>query len=98
MAAALVLGELAVKDPAAVDALVGLLASPVVPLQRQALVALGAMGSRKALPAIVPLVGARDSGVREAAVEAVVAFGDQAVPAVRARLAEAPPAEKRPYE
>ena len=97
-AAAVVLGELAVKDAAAVDGLVSLLASTVASLQREALVALGAIGSRKALPAILPLVQARDAGVHDAAVEAVTAFGDQAVPLVRARLQETPPAERRPLE
>ena len=97
-AAALVLGELGVKDPAAVEGLVGLLGSTVTAVQREALVALGAMGSKKALPAILPLVQARDAGVRDAAVEAVTAFGEEAVPLLRARLAETAPAEKRPLE
>jgi len=97
-AAALVLGELGVKDNAAVDGLVALLGSTVASLQREAVTALGASGSRKALPAIVPLVQARDAGVRDAAVEAVTAFGEDAVPLVRARLAETPPAERRPLE
>jgi HEAT repeat protein len=98
LAAALVLGELQVRDAAAVEALMSLLESPLAPVQRQALVALGTIGSRRALPAILPLLHARDAGVREAAVEALVAFGEEAVPAVRARLAAAPPAEKRPLE
>jgi HEAT repeat protein len=97
-AAALVLGELGVKDPAAVDGLVALLGSTVAAVQRDALLALGAMGSKKALPAILPLVQSRDQGVRDAAVEATTAFGEDAVPLLRARLAETAPAEKRPLE
>jgi HEAT repeat protein len=93
-----VLGALQVKDPAAVQALLGLLESPVVPLQRAAVRALGTIGARKALPAVVPLVQARDAGVREAAVEAVLAFGEEALPVLRQRLVGTPPAEKRPLE
>jgi HEAT repeat protein len=97
-AAALVLGEIGVKDPAVVDALVGLLASTVTSVQRQALLALGSIGSRKALPALLPMVQARDAAVRDAAFEAVSAFAEEAVPLVKARLAETPPAERRPME
>jgi HEAT repeat protein len=98
MAAALVLGELGVKDPAVVEGLIGLLGSPVAPVQREAVAALGAIGSRKALPAVLLLLHARDAGVRAAAVAAVIAFGDEAVPVVRARLATAPASEKLPLE
>jgi HEAT repeat protein len=98
LAAALVLGELGAKDPAVVDGLMALLASPLPPVQRAAVAALGAIGSRKALPAILTLLHARDAGVREAAVAAAVGFGDEAVPVLRARLAQAAPAEKLPLE
>src|SRR5204862_5343184 len=47
---------------------------------------------------LLPLVHARDAGVRDAAIEAVLAFGEEAVPALRARLDQTPPAEKRPLE
>jgi HEAT repeat protein len=97
-AAALVLGELAVKDAGAVAGLTRLLGSTVASVQREALGALAAIGARKALPAIVPLVQARDPGVREAAVKAMTAFADDAVPLVQARLAQTPPAERRPLE
>jgi HEAT repeat protein len=98
MAAALVLGELGAKDPAVVDGLIALLGSPVTPVQREAAIALGAIGSRKALPALLGLLGARDTGVREATADAVVSFGEEAIPMLRARLAEVPGAEKRPLE
>jgi HEAT repeat protein len=97
-AAALVLGELGVKDPAVVEALVALLASAAAAVQREALLALGAIGARKALPAILPMVQARDAGVRDAAFEAMTAYAEDAVPLVKARLAETPPAERRPLE
>jgi HEAT repeat protein len=97
-AAAVVLGELGVKDAVVVEALVALLPSAVASVQREALLALASIGARKALPAILPLVQARDAGVRDAAFEAVTAYADEAVPLVRARLAETPPAERRPLE
>jgi HEAT repeat protein len=98
IAAAIVLGELGARDAAAVEGLLKLLQSPVPPLQRHALEALAALKARKALPAMVLLASARDEGVRRAATEAVVGFGEEAVPAVQARLAEVPPGEKRPLE
>jgi HEAT repeat protein len=97
-AAALVLGELGVKDPAVVEGLIGLLGSTVTSVQREAVVALGSIGSRKALPALLPMALVREPAVRDAAFDAVSAFAEEAVPLLKARLAETPPAERRPLE
>ena len=63
-------------------------------MQRHALEALtrlagGKTGAAKALPRILACCASRDDQVRRAAVDAAIAFGDQAVAAVRKRLAEA---------
>jgi HEAT repeat protein len=98
IAAAIVAGELGLRDPAIVQGLIALAGSGLAPLQRCAAEALGQVGSPKALPALVPLLGARDEGVRRAAAGAVSAFGDAALPALRARLAEAQGDERRAVE
>jgi HEAT repeat protein len=48
-----VLGELGVRDPEVVDGLVRLLDNQVVLLQRHAVEALGRIGAKRALPALV---------------------------------------------
>lgn len=98
MAAAIVLGALEVKEPAIVDALVGLLDSDIAPLQRHALDALASAKPKKALSRILALLSSRDDEVRAAAVRALVEMGDAVVPALREKLAVAPPGEKRALE
>ncbi|HVZ70775.1 MAG TPA: HEAT repeat domain-containing protein, partial [Polyangia bacterium] len=66
IAAAIVVGELGLRDPALVEGLVALAGSGVAPLERHAAEALGRLGSPKALPALVPLLASRDEGVRRA--------------------------------
>src|SRR5262245_10541465 len=89
IAAAIVLGEVGARDAAVVEALLGALGQGLPPVQRHVLEALGRIGARKALPAILGHVGARDEGVRSAAVSAAIAFGQDAVAPVRQRLAAA---------
>ena len=98
LAAAVVLGDLAVKDAAVAEALTRALASPVAALQQRALQALAATAPKRALPAVLGLVEARDAGVRAAAADAVVAYGELAAPAVQERLTAAAPASRRPWE
>jgi hypothetical protein len=98
IAAAIVLGELGLRDKAAIDGLLTLVDSGLPPLQRHALDALTRLDARAALTLAVPLLGARDQGVRTAALAAVVAAGEAAVPAVRARLQEADDDERRTLE
>jgi len=98
IAAAIVVGELGVRDAAAVEGLLGLVQSGLAPLQRHGLEALGRVQPRAALTAALGLLGARDDGVRAAALGAVVAAGETAVPGVRARLQKADGDERRALE
>jgi HEAT repeat protein len=98
IAAAIVVGELGLRDPALVTGLVALVDGGVAPLQRHAAEALGRLESAKALPHLLPLLASRDEGVRKAAAGAVSAFGDAALPALRARLATAEGDERRAVE
>ena len=82
IAAAVVLTELASKAPVVLQGLVGLLESNLPVLQRHGLEALGKLGGVKQLPKILPLLLSGDAEVRSAAVGAVAALGDDAVPAI----------------
>jgi hypothetical protein len=98
IAAAIVVGELGLRDPALVSGLIALADGGVALLQRHAAEALGRLESAKALPHLLPLLASRDEGVRRAAAGAVSAFGDAALPALRARLATAEGDERRAVE
>ena len=98
IAAAIVVGELGLRDPALVAGLVALAGSGLPPLQRHAAEALGRLETPKALPHLMPLLASRDEGVRRAAAGAVSAFGDAALPALRARLSETEGDERRAVE
>ena len=98
LAAAVVLTELGLRDAVIVEGLTRLLQQPVAALQQKALAALAGLRPRKALPAMLALVDSRDAGVRVAAAEAVAHFGEDALPAVRERLAAAPAGARRPWE
>jgi HEAT repeat protein len=95
IAAAVVLGELGAKAPEVVKGLVTMLASDSPPLQRPALAALARIASAKAVPAILPLLGARDAEVRRLAVDAVVACGEDVLPVVRERMKTAQGQERK---
>jgi HEAT repeats len=98
IAAAIVVGEVGLRDPALVSGLVAMVGSGLAPLQRHAAEALGRLVAPKGLPALVPLLASRDEGVRRAAATAVGAFGDAALPALRARLGAAEGDERRAVE
>jgi HEAT repeat protein len=98
IAAAIVVGELGLRDPALVAGLVAMAGSGLAPLQRHAAEALGRLETPKALPHLLPLLAARDEGVRRAAAAAVSAFGDVALPALRTRLASTEGDERRAVE
>jgi HEAT repeat protein len=98
IAAAIVVGELGLRDPALVAGLIAMADSGLPPLQRHAAEALGRLATPKALPHLLPLLATRDDGVRRAAATAVGAFGDAALPALRARLATAQDEERRGVE
>jgi hypothetical protein len=95
IAAAIVLGEIRAKGAHVADALAGTLDSGIPLLQHHALEALARVGAKKAAPRILPLLGAREDDVRRAAVHAMVSIGDDVLPAIRARMSEAGPEERR---
>src|SRR5450432_1468054 len=87
IAAAIVLGELRVKTPAAVDGFVSLLDSGVPVLQRHALEALTQIGvAKKVVGKAMDLLDSNVEDVRRAATEAIRSVGDDVVPLIRARL------------
>jgi HEAT repeat protein len=91
VAAAIVLGEIGAHDAAVIDALAGAAAGGVAPVQRHALEALArlatAKNARRALPKLLPCLASREDPVRRAAIDAAIAFGDEAVAPIRQRLA-----------
>ncbi len=94
IAAAIVLGELRAK-PAA-DALVELMEHEVPVLQRHAIEALVKVGMpRKLAPRLFALLSASVADVRQAARAAIASFGEEIVPAIRARIPDALPEERR---
>ena len=92
IAAAIVLGEIGARSESVTAALAATVAGGIPPVQRHALEALARLASgkaaRKALPAVLACLGSREDPVRRAAIDAAIAFGDDAVDPVRARLAE----------
>ncbi len=99
IAAAIVLGEIGARGEAVTAALATTVAGGIPPVQRHALAALARLASgkaaRKALPAVLACFGSREDPVRRAAIDAAIAFGDEAVEPVRARLAETTDATER---
>lgn len=95
IAAAIVLGELRAKGAEVTEALANVLDGGIPLLQRHALEALARVGAKKATARIVPLLSARDEDVRRAAVEALVSIGDEVLPTLRTRMAEATGEERR---
>lgn len=95
LAAAVVLAELKVRAPHVVQALADCLADGGPPLQRQCLDALRSVGAKKAVAQILPLLGARDAGVRSAAIEALASVGEDVVPLLEGRTAGTTPEHRR---
>ncbi len=95
IAAAIVLGELKARGAEVTEALAGVLEEGIPLLQRHALEALARVGAKKAAPKIMPLLSARDEEVRRAAVAALVSIGDDVLPALQRRMAEASGDERR---
>jgi HEAT repeat protein len=97
IAAAIVLGELRVKG--AQDALLELMESEVPVLKRHAIEALTRIGMpRKLAPRMFALLTANVADVREAARLAIASFGEEIVPAIRERIPQAQPDERRALE
>jgi hypothetical protein len=96
IAAAIVLSELKVKKPEAQDGFLALLHSGVPVLQRHGLEALTKIGAaKKALKTTFPLLTSPVEDVRRAAAAAVRSVGEDVVPMIRDRIAEALPEERR---
>src|SRR3954471_21348744 len=95
IAAAIVLGEIgahdaAVRDAPVIDALIAAATGGVAPVQRHALEALARLAAgksaRRVMPRLLPCFASREDPVRRAAIDAAIAFGDDAVAPVRQRL------------
>jgi HEAT repeat protein len=95
IAAAIVLGELRAKGPEVTEALAKRLDSGIPLLQHHVLEALARIGAKKALPKIFPLLASREEDVRKSAARAIASIGEEVVPTIRARMADASPEEHR---
>jgi len=95
VAAAVVLSEIAPREPGVVSALTACLPTAPRPLRIAALEALGRIGSPAAVPAIMALLESPDAEVREGAVNALRAIGPGAVKSIAAQILEATPASRR---
>lgn len=89
IAAAVVLGELRPKAPATVQALIAMAKEPAEAFARPAILALGHIGSAKALPVLFDALGRSD--LSAAARQAIAALGPEALPAIREKLEGAGP-------
>jgi HEAT repeat protein len=90
IAAAVVLGELEVKDAAVVAHLVDLAKNELDAYAEAALEALGKLKALKGLPVMLDSLN-RSRDVAAAAREAIAALGEAALPELKARLADATP-------
>lgn len=90
IAAAVVLGELQVKEPAVVSALCTMAKEPLDAYAEAAVEALGQIGSLKALPTLLDALG-RGKEVGRLAAKAISGFGEDALPELRRRLDTATP-------
>lgn len=90
IAAAVVLGELEVKDPAVVARLVEMAKDPVDAFAEAAVEALARIGSKKALPVLLESLS-RGKELARLASQAIAALGPEVLPELRARLEGATP-------
>lgn len=98
VAAAVVLKEIGAKSREVVDGLVHMIDSGSPPLQRPALDVLCDIGSKQALTALLPLLGSRDAEVRRRTVDAIAAIGEDVVPKLKERAAQAQGDERKAYD
>lgn len=90
IAAAVVLGELKVKDPAVVSRLVQMAKDPVDAYAEAAIEALGEIRTLKALPVLFDSLG-RGRELQAKARVAISELGEEALPEIRTRLVNATP-------
>lgn len=95
IAAAIVLGELRAKGSSVIRALTGALRENNTVLERHVIEALAAIGASQQADVVLPFVASRDASLRDAAVSALISFGEVIVPRVQARLAEASGDERK---
>lgn len=93
IAAAVVLGELQVRDAQVVARLVAMAKDPLEAFAEAAIEALGSIRSMKALPVLLDALG-RSKSLEPLASKAIAALGEEALPEIRARLATASPETK----
>ncbi|MBK7862961.1 MAG: HEAT repeat domain-containing protein [Archangiaceae bacterium] len=89
IAAAVVLGELKVKDASVVARLTDMAKDPVDAYAEAAIEALGAMGAMKALPVLLEALGRK--GLQQLASKAIAALGEGALGEIKERLSDATP-------
>jgi hypothetical protein len=89
IAAAVVLGELGGRSPAAISGLSRMARDPLAAIAEPAIEALGKLHARGALPALLAALERKE--LRKSASEAIAALGEQALPALRERAAKAAP-------
>jgi hypothetical protein len=85
IAAAVILGELRVKDPAVVSRLVQMARDPVEAYAEAAVEARGQLRTVKALPVLIESLG-RSRALQELATRAIAELGSDALPEIRSRL------------
>lgn len=90
IAAAVVLGELKVKDPGVVSRLIAMAGDSVDAFAEAAVEALGNIGSTKALPVLMETLG-RGRELQRLASKAIAALGPEVLPDIRSRLESATP-------
>src|SRR5688572_9338048 len=95
VAAAVVLAEIGARGKDVVEGLVSMIETGSPPLQRPALDALKVIGPKSAVGALLPLLSSRDAEVRQGAVDALAACGDEIVPKLRGRIALAQGDERK---
>lgn len=95
MAAAIVLSELGVREPAAIKALCASLTNGSRSLRLLVLEALGRTGSAAAVPSLLAMIESTDDEVREKATRALIELGTAAVKPAAARILDSPPSARR---
>ncbi|OGQ77185.1 MAG: hypothetical protein A2289_20985 [Deltaproteobacteria bacterium RIFOXYA12_FULL_58_15] len=89
IAAAIVLGEIGVKNAAVTKGLVTMLNSDDPPLQKRTLDALVKIGVGQSMDAVFDLLDSHDPDVREASAWALASMGSAVLPEVKRRLVDA---------
>ena len=89
IAAAVVLGELGAKAPPVISALSAMARDPLSAIAEPAVEALGKLGAKSALPVLLVALERKD--LSKAASEAIASLGEDALPALRDKLAKATP-------